>query len=114
MLQTHFEDDMAYHEEHKSPEEVIKEKEEEIRDLKDKLSKANFTIAFLQQENRKLQVNQLFLTKPKADLEVEEEKVSMPLMLSSLRIERCQINQGGQEQEISRGRKSKKVNHLHH
>ena len=37
--------------------DIIKEKEAQIRELKYDLSKANFMVAFLQQENRQLRQN---------------------------------------------------------
>ena len=75
--QVHFDTHMAdidMHEEDKSPEQTINEKEAKIRELKDKLSKENFMITFLQQENKQLQVKQLLLSKPKADLEKDGGK----------------------------------------
>lgn len=62
------------HEENKSTKKIIHEKEAEIREPKGNLSKANFMIAFLQQENRQLKVNQLLLSKPEADLVAEDDK----------------------------------------
>ena len=57
--QVQFDTHMTYlevHEEVKTSEKIIQEKEVEIRELKDKFSKAYFMITFLQQENKQLQV----------------------------------------------------------
>lgn len=48
------------------------EKDVEIKELKDNLSKANFMISFLQQENKKLKVNQQLLDKSKVDVGKED------------------------------------------
>lgn len=50
------------------------EKEVEIRDLKYDLAKANYMIAFLQQENRQLKVNQMLMSKPRMGVEDEAGK----------------------------------------
>lgn len=63
--------DLEMHEEDKPPKKIIKGKETKIREIKDRLSKANFMIAFLRHENR---VKKKFLSKPKPDLEEKDEK----------------------------------------
>lgn len=61
-------------EDYKTIEHVIMEKDVEIKELKDKLSKANFIISFLEQENKKLKVNKLLLNKHKVDVGKEYVK----------------------------------------
>lgn len=54
--------------------QVIIDKDAEIKKLKDSLAKANFIITFLQQENQQLEVNQLISSRPKTDIGKEDAK----------------------------------------
>lgn len=58
----------------KSLKQLVMEKEAEIKGLKDDLAKANFMIAFMQQENRQLKVNQMLMSKPGMGVEDEPGK----------------------------------------
>ena len=51
---------------------IMMEKDAEIKELKDKLSKSKFVISFLEQENEQLKVNQLLLGKQKKDAKRKE------------------------------------------
>ena len=50
------------------------EKDNEIRELKEKFSRANFMISFLDQENMQLKVNPLILNRHKVDASKEAVK----------------------------------------
>lgn len=66
--------ELKVNEEHKTIEQVIKEKYVEVKELKDILSKANFMISFLEQENQQLKIKQLLLEKYEVDVGKEDVK----------------------------------------
>lgn len=66
--------DLEGHEKEKSPKQIIQEKEAEIIELKDDLAKENFMISFLEQENMPLEVNHIFISKPRVDLVADDDK----------------------------------------
>lgn len=66
--------DLKVNEGHKTIEQVIMEKFSKIKELRESLCKAHFMISFLEEENKKLKVNQLLLSKHKVDARKEDVK----------------------------------------
>ena len=60
-------DDLGEKHTNKTSNDIIKDTEAEIRELKDDLSKANFMVAFLQQENKQLRYALIQKRKPQED-----------------------------------------------
>ena len=57
--------DLEVNENNKTIDQIIMDKDAEIKEVKESLSKANFLVSLLEQENMELKVNQLLLNKPK-------------------------------------------------
>lgn len=85
--QIHLDTDMAnleVHDDVKYSEQIIQEKEAEIREMNGRFSKEYFFIYFFQQENKQLKVKQLFLDKSKAGLEKDTSKGKIVIKLEEI------------------------------
>ena len=69
--------DLVYleaHGEHKTLQQVIKDKDSQIMELKDNLERAKFIISFLEQENSQVKAKQLVMEKEKFKAKKQEMK----------------------------------------
>ena len=77
--------EVSEHEKLRSVEEIIKEKDKEIAELKEALSISKTQITFLQHENFQLKVNQILQRKLKSDMDENRGKSKKFLLLTKCR-----------------------------
>ena len=66
--------DLEANEEHESLQYIIKDKDAQIKELKENLARDNFIISFLEQENNHLKAKQLSLEKNQSQASVQDVK----------------------------------------